>query len=721
MDFLPTLPTYGSDIVAQTVWSWFEARLRGTDGIAYYKYPTVGGAFGAKPDLTIVARGFQPIVLRCVPYQLQDLVSVQADTWEIRKNGGTEQIDSPNMELDDFRVGLQQKFDRERRLRKKITVVVGLVMPMISAAEFTKRFGEIEAALWSEQDVDSFLTPSEELDDQEWKLARSVMQAAVPLNKSVGVIPRTPQNFGEAIKILEADIALLDIEQHKAATQIPPGPQRIRGLAGTGKTVLLAMKAANIHRQLPDKRILFTFNTQSLYNQTRTLISKFYRHFSDEDPDWNVLHVRHAWGGRARPGVYYDLCSRQGVQPLDLLSARSRNREEPFRACCMEALSGPIEPQYDYILVDEAQDFPREFFRILYSLATPPEKALYWAYDEMQSLSSLEIPNTTELFGSDANGQPLVSLEGEYPGPMDKDFVLHKSYRCPRDILMTAHAIGLGLYRRGGPVQMLGDINSWRSIGYELDEGTLRQGEQVTFHRPEENSPNRISEIYGRLSLLTATRFEDRDQELEWIANAIQSDIVVERMAPEQIIVISLDSRRAKKYMSTLQAFLWDRKIASTIPGLVDDKADFAEQGKVTLATVYRAKGNEAPIVYILSFDSLFDYVEEIGNRNRAFTSISRSKAVVRITGVGTQMIAAVNEIERIKADLPRFKFIFPDVEKIRKLDAIETTRRRREVRKAKDAALKLAEVDTEALRKLDPEVRKELLKKLAEVQDEAQ
>ena len=133
---------------------------------------------------------------------------------------------------------------------------------------------------------------------------------------------------------------------------------------------------------------------------------------------------------------------------------------------------------YDFILIDEAQDFPKEYFRILYALAKgTASKCIYFAYDELQSLSAVQIPTTTELFGSDANGEPLVSLEGEYPGPIDKDFVLHKSYRCPQEVLMTAHAIGLGIYRAKGPVQMLADVSSWRSIGYELVSGTLKAGE----------------------------------------------------------------------------------------------------------------------------------------------------------------------------------------------------------------------------------------------------
>jgi superfamily I DNA and RNA helicase len=154
---------------------------------------------------------------------------------------------------------------------------------------------------------------------------------------------------------------------------------------------------------------------------------------------------------------------------------------------------------------------------------------------------------------------------------------------------------------------------------------------------------------------------------LDFVAQQISRNINEDGVRPEQIVVISLDSPRAKQHMSALQASLWALGIASTIPGIVDGQAEFAEPGKITLATVYRAKGNEAPIVYIISFDSLFDYVEEIRNRNRAFTSISRSKAWVTISGIGAQMAAAEKEISEIRKRLPRFEFEFPDMGKIRK------------------------------------------------------
>lgn len=59
-------------------------------------------------------------------------------------------------------------------------------------------------------------------------------------------------SHGAVIQQIEKEIANLDRWQKAAAIEMPDGPQRIRGLAGSGKTVVLALKAAYLHVQRPE-------------------------------------------------------------------------------------------------------------------------------------------------------------------------------------------------------------------------------------------------------------------------------------------------------------------------------------------------------------------------------------------------------------------------------------------------------------------------------------
>lgn len=720
--FVIALHTYAKDAAAQMVARWLKERFGDTEGICYYRHPAVMTSAGAFPDFILFSKENHPLVIKILPWQLQEIELVGEEFWIINN----ESIDPPLLELEDLVIKLESKFLDQRKLRNRLKPQGVLALPFITRKDFEKKYGPLQAemsTIWAGGDTQALQHPIKQvLSDEEWTLTRAVIQGATTLHKPTSPIPRDIATMGAAIRELDRQVASLDDEQELVALQVAPGPQRIRGLAGTGKTVLLAMRAANIHLQDPSKKILFTFNTQSLYNQVIDLISKSYRAHSGSDPNWEFLHVRHAWGGRSRPGVYSDLCARQGQFPLDLQAARSLNREDPFQACCRHALKSPIIPEYDFVLVDEAQDFPNEFFRVLFKLSMPPEHKIYWAYDELQSLSSLTIPKPEDLFGFDRDGNPLVSLLGEdYPGPIEKDFVLHRSYRCPRDILMLAHAIGLGIHNPyGGCVQMLEDKGSWEAIGYRIESGELRKGEHVVISRPEENSPNRIHDIYNRQELVTANEFQDRAAELDWVAESISNNIKHEGIPPKQIIVISLDTSKAKSYFVDLQRRLVEYNIASTIPGLIDDTSAFAETGRVTLSTVYRAKGNEAHIVYILGFDSLYDYVEGIGNRNRAFASITRSKAWVRISGTGKKMMEAKREVDKILSGVPKFSFVFPDMNKIRRLDA-ENSRKRKEVATADKSVTALIKADKGALGALNADALKILQEKISEVLSENQ
>ncbi|MBK9124482.1 MAG: DEAD/DEAH box helicase family protein [Chloroflexi bacterium] len=332
------------------------------------------------------------------------------------------------MELEDFAFKLQSLFGEDRYLRDILRPRAVLALPLISAQDFRGKFGDIltdALVIWSDGDVSTVLHSLEvELTEDYWRRARAIMQGVTPLTKPSSNTSLRADRLSDAIRLLDREIALLDDEQEKAALQIAPGPQQIRGLAGTGKTVLLAMKVANIHLHFPDRKVLFTFHTRSLYNQARSLITHFYRVHSKEDPDWSQVHIRHSWGGDTRPGVYSDLSARQGVKPMTLDEARQLNYSDPFRACCIDALKRPIVPVYDYVLVDEAQDMPNEFFQLLYRLTTEPHP-ITWAYDELQSLIALDIPTPEERFGVDDSGNPLVVLDDQdYPSGIEKDLVL---------------------------------------------------------------------------------------------------------------------------------------------------------------------------------------------------------------------------------------------------------------------------------------------------------
>jgi superfamily I DNA and RNA helicase len=482
---------------------------------------------------------------------------------------------------------------------------------------------------------------------------------------------RKAAGFDEKSKVvlineLEEEIRRFDRDQRLAYMTEVLGTQRIRGLAGSGKTVVLAMKAALTAIREPEAKIAVTFYTKSLYQHIKQLITRFYRLHEDRDPDWKKLQVLHAWGGATANGLYYTAAKSFGHLPLTFATASARSKSHPFGAACADLLTNTsVGPLFDYVFVDEAQDFPQEFMRLALKLAQ--EERLVIAYDAFQTIFDVETPTASSLFGTDAANEPTIVF--------DEDIILHKCYRNPREIIVCAHAIGFGIY---GPriVQMLESKEHWSDLGYQVTEGDLKSGERIVIDRPLENSPSSISTHQTRDQIINATQFSTLSDEVTWIAQSIENEIVTQGVAPEDILVICADDRNSQTYFRALKSRLKDKNIIAN--DLSDDSfsiRDFQSEGKVTLSTVYKAKGNEAYVVFVCGIDALF-YSPTPKNRNRAFTAMTRAKGWLSITGIGEPAKRFALEISLAKRQLPSLVFEYPKPEElvVMKRDLLQVT-----------------------------------------------
>ena len=471
-----------------------------------------------------------------------------------------------------------------------------------------------------------------------------------------------------------------DSEQRLASMQLPPGPQRIRGLAGTGKTIVLCLKAAITHKSFREYKILYLFNTQSLYQHVQTLISKYYTLEAKRAPDFeSQLKVLHAWGGRQKPGLYSELCNRYGLSPLTLNDARGKGDALQYiYKDLLEKIGDNLEPEYDLVLIDEAQDFPDEVFQVAYRLTKGNglEKRIIWAYDEFQSLRDTEIKEPADLFGMNSEGEPNFPnscLNGEYAGSIPKDFVLPNCYRTPRPVLLTAHGVAMGIYSPS-PAIMLSHPRDWQAIGYTVHEPqslTLSQGDKVRIERPDINSKNLLENILrenqkGPKNLVQCTTVADISGQISHVSTKIWELISQQGVSPEEIIIVNLESGNNKGSMLAIQKSLNDVGVRSVLPGYVESADVFKPRGFVTITTPYRAKGNEANIVFVLNAQNVInDYTFRM--RNAFFVAVTRSRGWCYISGIGDRMDQLSKEVESIKNDFPFFNFEFPDPDTIRR------------------------------------------------------
>lgn len=459
---------------------------------------------------------------------------------------------------------------------------------------------------------------------------------------------------------LEADIARFDDMQRVAALSMLDGPQRIRGLAGTGKTIILCMKAAMLHYRYPDKKILYTFYTKSLYDYIQQLITRFFMKISDgRIPDFdNHILIKHAWGGQNLKGVYYDTCLSNDIKPLNL--GEVKEKENPFDYICndlIEKTEAKLNKDYDFILIDEAQDFSSSFYQLCRLIVK--DDNLIWGYDELQNIFNVKIQNTLETFRNTRFNIPGINLKllSKRNVKISNDIVLSKSYRNIKEILVTAHAIGFGIYN-DNLIQSLENNEHWEDLGYEVIEGDCSKKENVHIKRKDENSPLVIPNEYKKEDLILTYSAENIHDEIEWIANEIIEAIKVEGLKPDDIAVISIDDKRSHKYEELLRQKLEKEKIDLNSIISKNYIKGFIRQDSVTFSSVYKAKGNEAAMVFVIGCEVFENKINDRSMRNRIFTAFTRAKVWLRITGINIKDGELIKEMKILKENNFELKFL---------------------------------------------------------------
>ena len=494
---------------------------------------------------------------------------------------------------------------------------------------------------------------------------------------------RDENSRGSRLKKIEDSISTLDRQQHRAVIETVEGVQRIRGLAGSGKTVVLALKAAYLHGRHPEWRIGVTFNTRSLKAHLTRLINNFHIDQMGEEPNWENLRVVNAWGapgGSDRDGIYHEFCRRHSVQYSDFRTARGRfGYDRAFVGAVETALEEAPEvlSLYDAILVDEAQDLPPAFLRLCYDILGDSKRLVY-AYDELQNLTNAGLPPTEDIFG-DEDGQPRVVLNSEIlNGENPRDLILDKCYRNSRPILIAAHALGFGIYRSTesllhlGLVQMFDQPELWTDIGYTCRAGTLSLGSDVTLTRTASSSPKFLESHSSLDDIIRFIPFQSVPEQAAWVANQIELNLKNDELRYEDIMIIHTDPFTSRTELARVREELLNRRIQSHHAGVDTGPDDFLKSASITCTGIHRAKGNEAAMVYIINADDCHSSKRNLSRiRNRLFTAMTRSKAWVRVSGVGPGMDRLIDEFCRLEQANFELRFRYPTREELTELTIV--------------------------------------------------
>lgn len=410
---------------------------------------------------------------------------------------------------------------------------------------------------------------------------------------------------------------------------IDDSPRLIRGVAGSGKSVVLAnLVARYLHRRLnslesplfPEKppSVAVTCFNRALVDFLKQKIRLAYKEqtLSDAIPS-SVLTVNNLNSlmftlARSRhwPIEYIseDAMGRWGIDRLsgELWASRYREQIDEFARTNPEWYFSAC---FDAIFLDEGQDFEPEEYRLILDLIRPNEvsgeKPLIIFYDDAQNIYGRSRPVWREVG---------INVVGE------RSTVMQECFRNTRQIVELAFNVLLGSQ---APSDLRVQTRTYADVNYLKERGVIEEAGdhfRVGFAEREDRKPE-IKE------------FPDVHSEIVWVADEIVRLMHDENVRSEDILVIFY--RQSQFNYDLLKRKISERltDMEFILPfGNSPDKDRYIFQaGKLTITNVYGAKGYDAPIVFLVGVDK-FDADRE--GRAAFYVGATRAKLFLYLSGV---------------------------------------------------------------------------------------
>lgn len=373
------------------------------DYIVYYE-PEIRGK---RPDFVIIGPELGLIVLEVKDYTRKTLLQLNHEEWHIvTANGEQTIVKSPLKQARDnmFHVVNVLKKDKnliqlegKYKFQLKFPYGHGVVFTRLNSMDFVQDglYSVIEPEFCLIRDE---IDPEKESFSEEILMEKILNMFVVPYRlreplsmEDINAIRyhlfpevrisaefRRPVPYKDQLLLSLHDIKTMDLHQENLAKQIGDKNRLIRGVAGSGKTIILASRAKMLSKQHPDWKILILCYNISLANAIKQMIHHMINQPEDlfdfdfssidtEKPLKNhniIVRNYHSW-------LKNDLKIHERQIPT--LVEKIKNKEA-------------ILPTYDAILIDEGQDFEPEWLSLVSSLLNEDTQSLLLVEDRAQSI-----------------------------------------------------------------------------------------------------------------------------------------------------------------------------------------------------------------------------------------------------------------------------------------------------------------------------------------------
>jgi len=607
-----------------------------SEGFLYFE-PCTARSSHKPPDAVTCTRDLGVVVIECKGYSHGSIERVQAGTLHRRVRGRAVQ-ENP---LDQVRsVMFDIKNAAERRLLYAGVAGVPIfsyfvALPNYSVTEWQKAgfldsFPKRELLLLEDLAPRTLqkrmgATTAEDLrktgravaiTPDELRELRAVFGDSALLNSAEPFQQKKDDSLGLTIAENLASDKELSAEQRQISElEIGSYPRVVRGVAGSGKTVVLAIQvarylAANYESSLfeaPDRQIAAICFNRCFAPLLRKQIAKAYRartHVDNLPPSLRVSNLNQ---------LMYHLISKEGGWPIDYIRVDDLPDSVDRAIAYSDAINvfAAASPEYyetltlDAIFVDEGQDFEPEEYLLLQRLLKPDpstgERALIIFYDDAQNLYAKRRPVWRDLGIDVSKG--------------NRSRVMRECFRNTREIVSFAFNILLGSQAYDPTLVKTREFAGLSELK-QSDLVVERNGlYDVKFAEREGERP-----IVAEHSI--------REDELKWLEHELAQLIMHEQVEPHHILVVCRSRELCdivREHLSSLTAQQLVSHLRCPSDKSEKDELIFHDRD-LTISTVKSAKGYEAQVVFMVGTEAY-----SIDDEARAEFYVGATRAQLRL------------------------------------------------------------------------------------------
>ena len=356
------------------------------DYIVYYE-PEI---HGRRPDFVVIGPDLGLLVLEVKDYTKNTLFQLNQDEWTlVTASGEQTKTKSPlkqardnvfhivdHLKKDKSLVQLEGKYQFQlkfpygfgtvfTRLYQKDFVENGLYSVIEPDLCLTRDEIDPEKEAFSEENlfekiINMFIVPyrlKEPLTKEDMDTIRYHLFPEVRISAEF----KQPVPYQDQLLLSLRDLKTMDLHQENLARQIGDKNRLIRGVAGSGKTLILASRAKILTKEHPDWKILILCYNISLARNIEQLI-----HHMMTEPD-NLFDFNFSAKGAALQPKTHHIT----VRNFHAWLKNDLKMSEHAIPLMIEKLKKgeAILPTYDAIMIDEGQDFESDWFQLVKSAA----------------------------------------------------------------------------------------------------------------------------------------------------------------------------------------------------------------------------------------------------------------------------------------------------------------------------------------------------------------